>query len=63
MFYFRYFHASMFHPHCSDRALGFTGFRCVLLRTFLYAETISVKILSLARYQLCQTCLLYISQI
>nr|DAZ67236.1 MAG TPA: hypothetical protein [Caudoviricetes sp.] len=38
MFYFRYIHISMFHPYCSDRALGFTGFRCVLLCTFLYIQ-------------------------
>ena len=37
-FTFRYYHTSIFHPYCSDRALGFTGFRCVLKRIFLYAQ-------------------------
>nr|DAZ52686.1 MAG TPA: hypothetical protein [Caudoviricetes sp.] len=40
LFYFRYIHTSLFHPYCSDRALGFTGFRCVHLRTFLYVQPI-----------------------
>ena len=34
LFYFRYIHASIFHPHCSDKALGFTGFRCILYAHF-----------------------------
>ena len=37
LFYFRYIHVSVFHPHFSDRALGFTGFRYVVC-THYYAH-------------------------
>ena len=40
LFYFRYIHTSLFHPHCSNRALGFTGFRYVKSGIFLYRQTI-----------------------
>ena len=29
LFYFRYIHTSIFHPYCSNKALGCTGFRSV----------------------------------